>query len=97
MGLSGESAENVAMARGWESKAVEDQMAAAEARKLVAATPKLSKAEIERREKVAALQLSRSHLLEQHRRARSAAHQQMLERALADIEAQLVVHELPSA
>ncbi|MFN7931493.1 MAG: hypothetical protein U0Y68_26900 [Blastocatellia bacterium] len=85
------------MARGWESKSVEDQMAEAEARKLTAATPKLSAAEIERRDKVAALQLSRSHLLEQLTRVRSAAHQQMLERALAEIEAQLAAHELPSA
>lgn len=85
------------MARGWESKAVEDQMAEAEARKLAAATPKLSATEIARREKIAALQLSRSHLLEQLSRVRSEAHKQMLERALADIEAQLAQHELPSA
>lgn len=85
------------MARGWESKSVEDQMAEAEARKLAATTPKLSATEIERREKITALQLSRSHLLEQLSRVRSEAHKQMLERALADIEAQLAQHELPSA
>lgn len=77
------------MARGWESKSVEDQIAAAEERKLIATTPKWSVGEIERRERVTALQLSRSHLLEQMERARSDAHRQMLQRALAEIEAQL--------
>ncbi len=77
------------MARGWESKSVEDQIAEAEQRKLAATTPKLSPAEIEQRERIANLQMARSRLLEQLSRVRSAAHQQMLERALADIEAQL--------
>jgi hypothetical protein len=77
------------MARGWESKAVEEQIAEAEQRKQDEAKRKLSAAEIEQRERLMALQLSRSHLAEQIARARSEAHKQMLERALADIEAQL--------
>ena len=77
------------MARGWESKSVEDQIAEAEERKRAAAAPKLSAAEIEQRERIANLQLARSRLREQLSRARSEAHKQMLERALTDIEAQL--------
>jgi hypothetical protein len=86
----------IAMARGWESKSVEDQIAEAEQRKLAEAKPKLSAAELEQRERSANLQLARSRLREQLSRARSAAHQQMLERALAEIEAQLN-DQLPSA
>ncbi len=77
------------MARGWESKSVEDQIAEAEQRKLTAATPKLSAAEIEQRERIAHLQMARSRLREQLSRVRSEAHKQMLQRALAEIEAQL--------
>ncbi|HEX4947499.1 MAG TPA: hypothetical protein VFZ34_12580 [Blastocatellia bacterium] len=84
------------MARGWESKYVEDQIAEAEERKRTAAAPKLSAAEIADRERIANLQLARSRLREQLSRARSEAHKQMLERALAEIEAQLN-DQLPSA
>ena len=77
------------MARGWESKSVEDQIAEAEERKRAAVAPKLSAAEIAQRERIAGLQMARSRLREQLSRARSEAHKQMLQRALADIEAQL--------
>lgn len=77
------------MARGWESKSVEDQIAEAEERKRTAASPKLSAAEQVERERIAGLQMARSRLLEQLRRVRSEAHQQMLKRALADVESQL--------
>ena len=79
------------MARGWESKSVEDQMADTEERKLAATTPQWSAVEIEKREQVTALQLSRSHLREQLGRARSEAHKQMLQRALTEIEGRLAV------
>ena len=84
------------MARGWESKSVEDQIAEAEERKRATAAPKLSATEMADRERSANLQLARSRLREQLSRARSEAHKQMLERALADIEAQLS-DQLPSA
>ena len=66
------------MARGWESKSVEDQIADTEERKLAATTPKWSAVEIEKRQRVTTLQLSRSQLVEQLGRARSEAHKQML-------------------
>lgn len=81
------------MARGWESKSVEDQIADAEQRKLVATTPKLSAAEIEQRERIANLQMARSRLREQLSRTRSEAYQQRLQHALTEIEAQLTDNE----
>ncbi len=84
------------MARGWESKSVEDQIAKAEERKRAAVAPKLSAKEIAQREQIANLQLALSRLREQLSRARSDAHKQMLERALTEVEAQLNA-QLPSA
>jgi hypothetical protein len=84
------------MARGWESKSVEDQIAEAEERRRAATAPKLSAAESADRERIANLQLALARLREQLSRARSEAHKQMLERALADIEAQRN-DQLPSA
>lgn len=84
------------MARGWESKSVEDQIAEAEERKLTAATPKLSTTEIAERDRLANLQMARARLREQISRARSEAHKQRLKLAIADIEAQLNA-QLPSA
>jgi hypothetical protein len=77
------------MARGWESKSVEDQIAEAEERKRVATAPRLSATELAQRERIANLQLAQSRLREQLSRARSEVHKQSLARALADLEAQL--------
>lgn len=84
------------MARGWESKSVEDQIADAEEGKRASVTPKLSAEEIAQRERLANLHMARSRLREQLSRARSEAHQQRLKLALADIKAQLQT-QLPSA
>jgi hypothetical protein len=76
------------MARGWESKSVEAQMeAAAEApaeRKPVL-TPERA-AQLRRRE---GLMLSRKHVAQQLQSSHSARHRQMLEQALAALDAQL--------
>lgn len=77
------------MARGWESKSVEDQIAEAEERKRVATAPRLSATELVQRERIANIQLAQSRLREQLSRARSEAYKQSLARALADLEAQL--------
>ena len=81
------------MARGWESKSVEDQIAEAEQRKLAATKPKMTTAEIEQRERIASLQMARSRLLEQLSHVRSEAYQQRLQHALIEIEAQLAANE----
>jgi len=79
------------MARGWESKAVEDQLEElVRARQEVAAVPK-SRESIELHQKGETLLLQRSRLLEQVQSARSDAHRQMLERSLQAIEEELAV------
>ena len=77
------------MARGWESKAVEDQQAEA-ARKVEQSNYKpLSAVELARRERVESLRLSQSQLREQLGRARSEAQRQRLASALQQLEAEL--------
>jgi hypothetical protein len=76
------------MARGWESKSVEEQQA--EARAL--STPKnrpVSPEEAAKRRQQQGLTLSRQRVLEQLRLAQNPAHRQMLEKALADLDTQL--------
>ena len=77
------------MARGWESKSVEDQME--EARRSQGAyegraqTPE----ESARARKVESLKLERSRLTEQLKRARSEAHQRMIRQSLEAIEEEI--------
>ncbi|MGH9939128.1 MAG: hypothetical protein ACREAM_23045 [Blastocatellia bacterium] len=77
------------MARGWESKSVEDQMEEARRsqgeREWRVRTPE----ERERQRKVESLKLERSRLAEQLERARSEAHQRMLRQSLKAIEAEI--------
>ncbi|MFN7946683.1 MAG: hypothetical protein U0Z53_15130 [Blastocatellia bacterium] len=76
------------MARGWESKAVEDQME--EARRAQTGRPTaLSPEEIALRQRRETLRLTRSQLNEQMSRARSDAHRQRLAESLAEIDRQL--------
>lgn len=76
------------MARGWESKSVEDQLEERERAKLEAAAPVSTEAPEHRRRRET-LQLTRSRLLEQVNTARSDAHRQMLERSLQAIQEEL--------
>jgi hypothetical protein len=76
------------MARGWESKSVEEQQAEARA----ASTPKnrpVSREEAAKRRQQEGLTLSRQRVLEQLRLAQNPAHRRMLEKALADLDTQL--------
>ena len=72
------------MARGWESKAIEDQQQEAERRK-DASGPRESSATDRRR----TLELARAQTAGQLALARSPAQRQALERALADLDDQL--------
>jgi hypothetical protein len=78
------------MARGWESKAVSDQIEEAAQR---AHTPpsKVDRSPEKRlyRQQLEALRLSRSRTLAQLKRASSPAYRQMLEQALAALEARI--------
>ncbi|HKE02476.1 MAG TPA: hypothetical protein VKE91_00350 [Blastocatellia bacterium] len=77
------------MARGWESKSVEDQME--EARRSQGETERQTQApeERERQRKVESLKLERSRLTEQLERARSETYQRMIQRSLDAIEAEI--------
>jgi hypothetical protein len=76
------------MARGWESKSVEEQQAEA-----VNLTPRnqppVTPEQAARLRQKQGLTLSRQRVLQQMERARNPAHRQMLEKALADLDAQL--------
>lgn len=76
------------MARGWESKSVEDQLEERERAKRETAVPASTEA-IEHRQRRETLQLARSRLLEQIKAARSDAHRQMLEQSLQALEEEL--------
>lgn len=76
------------MARGWESKSVEDQVSSVESRQQSIRrdlTPEEREAEAKRM----TLTLSRTRILQDLQVARDPRHRAMLERALADVEEQL--------
>ena len=74
------------MARGWESKSVEDQVAAAEAEKQNRSKPSLSTVERERQSKREGLLLSRAKLRRDLEAASDGRYRAMLERALAHLD-----------
>lgn len=76
------------MARGWESKSVEDQQEERERAKREAVRPRSTESP-ETRHKRESLQLMRSRLIEQVASSRSDAHRQMLEHSLQAVEAEL--------
>ena len=77
------------MARGWESKSVEDQMSDAQAEKDARSKPFLSPDERERQTRKQSLRLSQSQILSRLKLARNARYRAQLETALAHVEAQL--------
>jgi hypothetical protein len=76
------------MARGWESKAVEEQIASAEERR-IAAVPPVPADQRERQVRRDGLMLSRARLLADIENARDARYRETLSRALAFIDEQL--------
>jgi len=80
------------MARGWESKSIEQQQAErAEASK--SAGPRLSPAQQKLNRQREGLLLARKRLADQLQTATHAQHRQMLEQALAEIDKQLSCFE----
>ena len=77
------------MARGWESKAVEDQIAASEERKS-AVKRALTAGELERESRRQGLLLSRAKIVGDIERARDERHRAALQQALEYIESQIV-------
>ena len=78
-----------AMARGWESKSVEDQIGDAQAEKDARSKPFLSPAEREQQARKQTLLLSRSQILSRLELARNARYRAQLEAALEHVETQL--------
>jgi hypothetical protein len=76
------------MARGWESKSVEDQQANADA-KSTTSGPELTAEERERKARRGTLALSRARILQDLQVACDTRHRAMLERALADVDRQI--------
>jgi hypothetical protein len=76
------------MARGWESKSVEDQIAAARETGGKAG-PELTEAERARAQRSASLQLARSRILQQLQGACDRRYRAQLEQSLAAIDDEL--------
>jgi hypothetical protein len=83
------------MARGWESKSVEQQQDEA-ASQVKIARPWLTPKQQEANRKREGLMLSRKRLVSQLENSSHPAHRQMLEQALAEIERQLASFEEPT-
>jgi hypothetical protein len=75
------------MARGWESKSVEEQQAAA--RTQVELKQRLTPEQAAQRRAREAFELSRRRVLQQLQSIQNPRHRQMLESALSDLNAQL--------
>jgi hypothetical protein len=76
------------LARGWESKAVADQMEEA-ARDEQAERAEFSPLVRERRQRVESLKLSRARTLDQLERATNRSYREMLQRTLRALEAEI--------
>ena len=79
---------NQAMARGWESKAIEQQQEEASSKDSERRTA-LTAEQIAQQQKRQGLELSRQRILQRLQAACNPRHRQMLETALADLDAQL--------
>ena len=77
------------MARGWESKAVEEQIGAAEAEKDTRARRALTREEIELEMGRKHLLLERTRLVREMERASKRRHLSLLERGLAYVDSEL--------
>jgi hypothetical protein len=77
------------LARGWESKAVADQIEESSDERAQKQPPVHSSEERERNERLTSLKLSKSRLLEQLERARHPVHREGLLKGLKAIESEI--------
>ena len=77
------------MALGWESKSVESQMEAVEARREASRIVAMNAADAERTRQRESLLLSRTRILHDIERASHPRHREMLEAALKHLDAKL--------
>lgn len=75
------------MARGWESKSVEEQQAAASTQ--VESKQRLTPEQAARKKAREAIELSRRRVLQQLQSVQNPRHRQMLESALSDLDKRL--------
>jgi hypothetical protein len=75
------------MARGWESKSVEEQQSAAVAQ--TESKQRLTPEQLARRQQKDSIHLSRRRILQQLESVQNPRHRQMLESALADLDDRL--------
>ena len=76
------------MARGWESKSVEEQQSQSMAAP-TGSRQKLTPEQIAANRHVAELQLARKHILDQLQTVQNTRHRKMLEDALATLDARI--------
>jgi hypothetical protein len=72
------------MARGWESKSVEEQQSAANTQ--VESKQRLTPQQAAKKQERDALALSRRHVLQQLQEVQNPRHRQMLETALSELD-----------
>jgi len=84
------------MARGWESKSVEDQIDAAKADRDAQIKPRLTQEQREQRELKQSLRLSRAQTLRRLNAATNDRYRAQLQTALDHLDAQLVQCEVNS-
>ena len=77
------------MARGWESKAVADQIEEGESRQQQSSKTEITREQRMLKERLDSLQLSRSRLLQQLEHARHPAHRNVLLNGLKAIEREI--------
>jgi len=77
------------MARGWDSKSVEDQIGAAEEEKASRRKPAVTAEERERRSRQTGLLLSRAKIVKDLEAAADPRYRTLLERTLAHLDAQI--------
>ena len=77
------------MARGWESKAVADQIEEGESRQQQPSKTEVTKEQRVLKERLDSLKLSRSRLLQQLERARHPAHRNVLLNGLKAVEKEI--------
>jgi hypothetical protein len=81
--------QNIGMARGWESKAVESQIDTSESSKWTSGAGPKSDEEIKREQERKDLQLSRTRVLNDLESAKNPNHRKSLEAALAHLDKKL--------
>jgi hypothetical protein len=78
------------MARGWESKSVEAQIESAATRQAVASEPELAPEQLQMLRDKENLELSRTRVQRELAASQNPRYQQILRKALADLEAKLM-------